>query len=113
MGTSVSAWAWSARCRISPALSSGPPIAGVLTLIGDVRLPFLVLGIRAAASSLALRDVVVDAPGSRGAPVRHSDRRVLRRLLVSRQLIAAVLLVVVSFRYSIGVFEPLSGDLSR
>ena len=84
----------------------GPPIAGVLTLIGDVRLPFLVLGVLVAASSLALRDVVVDAPGSRGAPIRHSDRRVLRRLLVSRRLIAA-LLVVVSFRYSIGVFEPL------
>ena len=83
----------------------GPPIAGVLTLIGDVRLPFLVLGVLVAASSLALRDVVVDAPGSR-TPVRHSDRRVLRHLLVSRRLIAA-LLVVVSFRYSIGVFEPL------
>ena len=59
-----------------------------------------------AASSVALRDVVVDEPGSRGAPISHADRRVLRRLIVSRRLIAA-LLVVVSFRYSIGVFEPL------
>ncbi len=84
----------------------GPPIAGVLTLIADVRLPFFVLGVLVAVSSLALRGVVVDAPGSRGAPVSHAERRVLRRLLTSRQLIAA-LLVVVSFRYSIGVFEPL------
>jgi DHA1 family multidrug resistance protein-like MFS transporter len=84
----------------------GPPIAGALTVIADVRLPFLVLGLAVAASSLALRDVVVDAPGSRGAPVAHADRRVLRRLITSRKLIAA-LLVVVSFRYSVGVFEPL------
>ena len=59
-----------------------------------------------AVSSLALRDVVVDAPGSRGAPIPQADRRVLRRLLVRRRLIAA-LLVIVSFRYSVGVFEPL------
>ena len=37
----------------------------------------------------------------------HADRRVLRRLLAGRRLIAA-LLVVVSFRYSVGAFEPLS-----
>ena len=84
----------------------GPPIAGVLTVLTDVRVPFLVLGLAVAASSLALRDVVVDAPGSRGAPVAPADRRVLRRLLGGRRLIAA-LLVVVSFRYSVGVFEPL------
>jgi MFS transporter, DHA1 family, multidrug resistance protein len=84
----------------------GPPIAGVLTVVADVRLPFLVLGTLVAVSSLALRDVVVDAPGSRGLPVPHADRRVLRRLLGGRRLIAA-LLVIVSFRYSIGVFEPL------
>ena len=75
-------------------------------MLGDVRLPFVVFGFLVGASSLALRHVVVDAPGSRGAPVLHADRRVLRRLLASRRLIAA-LLVVVSFRYSIGVFEPL------
>ena len=84
----------------------GPPIAGALTVLADVRLPFIVLGAVVAASSLALRDVVVDAPGSRGAPIEHADRRVLRRLITSRRLIAA-LLVVVSFRYSVGVFEPL------
>ena len=59
----------------------GPPIAGALTVIADVRLPFVVLGVAVAASSLALRDVVVDAPGSRGAPIARADRRVLRRLL--------------------------------
>ncbi len=84
----------------------GPPVAGVLTVIADVRLPFLVFGVVLAISPLALRDVVVDAPGSRDAPVAQADRRVLRRLIVSRRLIAA-LLVVVSFRYSVGVFEPL------
>jgi MFS family permease len=84
----------------------GPPIAGGLTVLADVRLPFVVLGLVVAASSVALRGVVVDAPGSRGAPVALADRRVLRRLVTSRRLIAA-LLVVVSFRYSVGVFEPL------
>ena len=84
----------------------GPPISGVLTVLADVRLPFVVFGLSVAASSLALREVVVDAPGSRGAPVAPGDRRVLRRLLAGRRLIAA-LLVVVSFRYSVGVFEPL------
>jgi MFS family permease len=84
----------------------GPPIAGLLTVIADVRVQFLVLGVAVAASAVALRDVVVDEPGSRTKPVRHADRRVLRRLVVSRRVIAA-LLVVISFRYSIGVFEPL------
>jgi MFS family permease len=36
----------------------------------------------------------------------HVDKRVLRRLATDRRIVAAVL-VVVSLRYSIGVFEPL------
>lgn len=84
----------------------GPPLAGALTVVADVRLPFVVFGALTAVSSLALRRVVIDDPGSRGATVALTDRRVMRRLLRRRQLIAA-LLVVVSFRYSIGVFEPL------
>jgi MFS family permease len=84
----------------------GPPVAGLLTVLADVRLPFAVFGVVLAVSSLALRGVVVDDPGARGAPVAAVDRRVLRRLVGSRRVIAAVL-VVVSFRYSIGVFEPL------
>lgn len=84
----------------------GPPVAGVLTVIADVRLPFLVLGLAVALSSVALRGVVVDEPGSRDATVAAVDRRVVRRLLSRRRLIAT-LLVVVSFRYSVGVFEPL------
>lgn len=84
----------------------GPPVAGVLTVLADVRLPFVVLGLLTAVSSLALRNVVIDEPGSRGALVAPTDRRVMRRLLRRRELIAA-LLVVISFRYSIGVFEPL------
>ena len=84
----------------------GPPIAGLLTVIADVRLPFLVFGVLVAASSLSIRDLVIDEPGRRGAVVASADRRVLRRLVVDRRVIAAML-VVVSFRYSIGVFEPL------
>ena len=84
----------------------GPPVAGALTLIGDVRLPFLVLGVAVALSGLALRRVVVDQPGRRHATVAVADRRVLRRLIVDRRVVAA-LLIVVSFRYSVGVFEPL------
>ena len=84
----------------------GPPIAGFLTVIADVRLPFLVFGVAVAASSVSLRHVVIDEPGRRGQPVAVADRRVLRRLVVDRRVIAAIL-VVVSFRYSIGVFEPL------
>jgi MFS family permease len=84
----------------------GPPIAGFLTVVADVRLPFLVFGVAVAASSVSLRHVVIDEPGRRGQPVAAADRRVLRRLVVDRRVIAAIL-VVVSFRYSIGVFEPL------
>jgi MFS family permease len=84
----------------------GSPLAGALTVLGDVRLPFVVIGVLVAVSALALRGVVVDTPGSRAEVVPHADRRVIRRLLTSRRLIAA-LLVVISFRYSVGVFEPL------
>jgi DHA1 family multidrug resistance protein-like MFS transporter len=84
----------------------GPPVAGVLTVVGDVRLPFLVFGVAVAVSGLALRGVVVDQPGRRGVTVALADRRVLRRLVADRRVIAAVL-IVVSFRYSVGVFEPL------
>lgn len=84
----------------------GPPIAGVLNDFGDVRLPFYVLG----AVVLLTLIPVIRTPMPEVAPVANggagSDRRVLRRLLADRRIIAA-LLVVVSFRYSIGVFEPL------
>ena len=105
MATSASAWASSTR-RTSSGFVFGPPIAGFLTVIADVRLPFFVFGIAVALSSFSLRNVVVDAPGARGAPLASRDRRVLRRLSASRRVVAAVL-VVVSFRYSVGVFEPL------
>lgn len=83
----------------------GPPVAGALTVIADVRLPFLVLGLLVAASlaSIARLQVPAVPEDAAGAPV---DKRVLRRLLLDRRVVAAVL-VVVSFRYSIGVFEPL------
>lgn len=84
----------------------GPPVAGLLTIVADVRLPFLVFGLAVAISGLSLRGLVVDEPGRRGMPIPATDRRVLRRLVAMRKVIAAVL-VVVSFRYSIGVFEPL------
>lgn len=84
----------------------GPPFAGLLTMLADVRLPFLVLGGLVAVSSISLRSVEIPEavrPGD-GSPL--ADKRVLRRLVVDRRVVAAVL-VVVSFRYSIGVFEPL------
>lgn len=86
---------------------AGPPIAGVLTTIGDVRLPFLVFGsimaVVSVASTLRLR--IPEAPRTAaGAPV--VDKRVLRRLIRTRRVIAA-LLVILSFRFSVGVFEPL------
>lgn len=84
----------------------GPPIAGALTVLADVRLPFFVLG---ALVAVTMRWVSgVDIPeADRSAPgTTIADKRVLRRLIVDRRVVAA-LLVIVSFRYSIGVFEPL------
>ncbi|MDG2112635.1 MAG: MFS transporter, partial [Actinomycetota bacterium] len=80
----------------------GPPLAGLLTELFDVRVPFFVLGTITLASLLALRGLVIP---SRGASA-ESQNGVLGRLIRSRQMVAA-LLVVLSFRYSIGVFEPL------
>lgn len=84
----------------------GPPIGGVLTIIGDVRLPFLVFGLVTATMLVPLSRLVVPEADPATAPRDVADRRVLRRLIRSRRMVAA-LLVVVSFRYSIGVFEPL------
>jgi MFS family permease len=88
----------------------GPPIAGVLTGLGDVRLPFAVLGVVTLAtlvSVLGSRLPEREAePGDAPAGEGRGHRRVLRRLLREPRMVAA-LLVVVSFRYSIGVFEPL------
>ncbi len=88
----------------------GPPIAGVLAQVGDVRLPFAVFG---GLTLVALASVIrrplpegVERAEPRTADDDRDQRRVLRRLATSRRMIAA-LLVVVSFRYSIGVFEPL------
>jgi len=81
----------------------GPPIAGALTAIGDVRLPFFVFGILVALTLLSLRDLEMpEGVDGGGTP----SKRVLRRLVGTRKVVAA-LLVIVSFRYSIGVFEPL------
>jgi DHA1 family multidrug resistance protein-like MFS transporter len=84
----------------------GPPVAGALTAVGDVRLPFLVLGILVALTLFSIRDLemppAAESTDAAGAP----SKRVLRRLLAMRKVVAA-LLVIVSFRYSIGVFEPL------
>jgi MFS family permease len=83
----------------------GPPIAGALTVVADVRLPFLVLGLLVAATLFSIAGVEMPE-AERGPDDELLDRRVMRRLLVDRKVVAA-LLVVVSFRYSIGVFEPL------
>jgi DHA1 family multidrug resistance protein-like MFS transporter len=86
----------------------GPPIAGLLTTMADVRLPFLVFGLLSTATLVGV--IRLELPeAERGAQPESgmgTDRRVLRRLLTSRRIVAAML-VVISFRYSIGVFEPL------
>ncbi len=85
----------------------GPPIAGVLTQLGDVRLPFAVFGgITVLTLFGAFRQPLPEQTEPRSPTGDRDQRRVLRRLLRDPRLIAA-LLVVVSFRYSIGVFEPL------
>ena len=83
----------------------GPPVAGALTELADVRLPFLLLG-GCLALTLAPISRVPVPEGPRGVTVDPLDKRVLRRLAGDRRVVAAIL-VVVSFRYSIGVFEPL------
>lgn len=85
----------------------GPPIAGLLTVATDVRLPFLLYGLGTAAvwvyAMRTLRVPEVRRDDSNGLPF---DNRVLRRLVRRRTVVAAVL-VIVSFRFSVGVFEPL------
>lgn len=83
----------------------GPPIAGALTELFDVRVPFVVFGVAVAATLIPISRL--DMPeAERGVPLARSERRVMRRLIVDRRVVAAAL-VIVSFRYSIGVFEPL------
>lgn len=84
----------------------GPPVAGLLTTLADVRLPFVVLAVVVAATSLSIAGLDMPEATTTGAGAPIADKRVLRRLSSSRKVIAAIL-VIVSFRYSIGVFEPL------
>ena len=84
----------------------GPPLAGLLTTLADVRLPFLVFGVLVAATLIPVARVPLPEGTGEGATGAAPDKRVMRRLLMQRPVVAA-LLVVVSFRYSIGVFEPL------
>lgn len=84
----------------------GPPLAGLLTVAADVRFPFLVFGAVAAILAWVLRSMDVPEASAEAAAASAANPRVLRRLLRRRQVLAA-LLVMVSFRYSIGVFEPL------
>ena len=83
----------------------GPPIGAVLTEIADVRLPFAVFGVLALLMVVPVAQIEMPEADP-DAEVTSTDRKVLRRLIRDRRVIAA-LLVVVSFRYSIGVFEPL------
>ena len=84
----------------------GPPFAGALTTVADVRLPFLVLGGLVALTMFSIVRISMPERPRGGRSVPMTDKRVLRRLLSDRRVIAAIL-VIVSFRYSIGVFEPL------
>ena len=80
----------------------GPPLAGALTVAFDVRVPFLMLGMVTGLTFFSIRRLEIPA-----ADVDvHSAKGVLRKLIRSREMVAA-LLVVISFRYSVGVFEPL------
>ena len=80
----------------------GPPLAGALTVAFDVRVPFLMLGMVTGLTFFSIRRLEIPA-----ADVDvDSTKGVLRRLIHSREMVAA-LLVVISFRYSVGVFEPL------
>jgi len=83
----------------------GPPVASVLSDAADVRLPFFVFGCLVLLSTFAVVQVQIPE-AERGSEIASADRKVLRRLVSDRRVIAAML-VVVSFRYSIGVFEPL------
>ena len=80
----------------------GPPLAGALTVAFNVRTPFIIFGALTAATYASVYRLVIPAAKN----LLHDDKRVLRRLIRVREMVAA-LLVVVSFRYSIGVFEPL------
>jgi len=84
----------------------GPPVAGALTVLTDVRVPFALFGVAVAAALVPLARLEMPEAERTGRPSDRDERRVMRRLVVDRRIIAAVL-VVVSFRYSIGVFEPL------
>jgi len=80
----------------------GPPLAGALTVAFNVKTPFVLFGALTAATYLSVRQLEIPAAENS----LNNDKRVLRRLIRVREMVAA-LLVVVSFRYSIGVFEPL------
>ena len=84
----------------------GPPIAGALTQLADVRLPFVVMGLAVAALLVPIARLDMPEADPADVPQDRAERRVMRRLILDRRVVAAIL-VVVSFRYSIGVFEPL------
>ncbi|MFT5530059.1 MAG: MFS family permease [Candidatus Poriferisodalaceae bacterium] len=85
----------------------GPPVASALTVLtDDVRVPFLVFGIGTVAVFFSLIGLELPESQRGDAPTDAESRRVIRRLLRSRAFVAS-LLIIVSFRYSIGVFEPL------
>ena len=80
----------------------GPPLAGALTVAFNVKTPFIIFGALTAATYASVYRLVIPAAKN----LLRDDKRVLRRLIRVREMVAA-LLVVVSFRYSVGVFEPL------
>ncbi len=84
----------------------GPPVGGALTELFDVRAPFVVLGLAVAATLVPIARLDLPEAEAPTEPLARHERRVLRRLLADRRVLAAML-VIVSFRYSVGVFEPL------
>ncbi|MDH4146176.1 MAG: MFS transporter, partial [Acidimicrobiia bacterium] len=80
----------------------GPPIAAFVAERTNLHVPFLGLGGIIALGLVGL--VGVRVPGSDGPAT--SSKGVLRQLARNRTVLAAVL-VVIAFRFSIGVFEPI------
>ena len=80
----------------------GPPLAGALTVAFNVKTPFVIFG-GTDCSNVRLGPQTRDTSGREWSSRRQTG---LATSTCVREMVAA-LLVVVSFRYSIGVFEPL------
>ena len=81
----------------------GPPLAGALTVAFNVKTPFIIFGALTAATYASVYRLVIPAAKN----LLRRDKRVLRRLIRVREMVAA-LLVVVSFN----VLKPKLAKIS-